>query len=134
MQPDQQVLDLHESLATALARIEIQRLRVRRLTFENVQLRNVLRNNGIEVGEGTEFPVDSEGTEYAADEEANCGRAQARTGNSKEALKSIESHDVFDATILAEGAQVWLRLLAELHKTNHLHHVRHEEPSEFERE
>jgi hypothetical protein len=42
--------DVQNSLAVALARIEVERLRCKRLLLENVHLRNVLRNHGLNPG------------------------------------------------------------------------------------
>lgn len=43
--------DTQESLAAAIARLEIQRVRLQKLELENVQLRNVLRRHEINLGE-----------------------------------------------------------------------------------
>jgi hypothetical protein len=47
----EELRDLQHSLAAALARVEVERLRCKRLLLENVELRNVLRKHGLNPGE-----------------------------------------------------------------------------------
>lgn len=52
--------DTQQSLAAAIARLEIQRLRIDKLKLENVHLRNVLRAHDINPGEGEEAAADAD--------------------------------------------------------------------------
>lgn len=54
--------DTQQSLAAALARLEIQRLRIEKLKLENVHLRNVLRAHDINPGEGEAAAADADAT------------------------------------------------------------------------
>ena len=95
--------DLEESLAIALAQIEVERLRVKRLRTENVHLKTVLRNNGISpddaVNVEAELAEDDDRNEAAAAEPVSSESSQDGT------RKHI--HDIdHDATIVAGGVEV----------------------------
>eukprot|EP00892_Ulva_mutabilis_P011828 jgi/Ulvmu1/9017/UM005_0108.1 len=50
-QATKQLVETQQSLAAALAHVEIQRLRLKKLELENVALRNILRRHGLNPGE-----------------------------------------------------------------------------------
>lgn len=96
--------DLEASLATALAELEVKRLRVKRLQHENVHLRNVLRAHDIPPGdiEGDVPPSLDTG---AHDENVSEPGNSAGHPASPKPSQRVEEGE-YEATIVAAGAQV----------------------------
>lgn len=90
-----QLVETQQSLAAALAHVEIQRLRLKKLERENVALRNVLRRHGLN-------PVEEEQCEAATvDWELGAERDTADSvpplptqARSPDATADSKSHDV----------------------------------------
>ena len=99
MSAEQRVLELEQSLATAIARVEVQRLKLQRLSLENVHLRNVLRTNGIEAGDHADFKVD----DACADTEQGECTEQADQPEAQDDESQVIRHDIF---VVADGCQV----------------------------
>ena len=95
--------DLEESLATAIAQIEIERIRVKRLRAENVHLKTVLRTHGITPGDAVD--VAAERAEDDAREVQAAAAHTSRQSSQDDAHQHV--HDVdYEATIVAGGVEV----------------------------
>lgn len=77
--------DTQQSLAAALARLEIHRLRIERLKLENVHLRNVLRAHNINPGE--ESGEAAAGDADAPANEAGPARSAAQDSRAEEPIQ-----------------------------------------------
>lgn len=85
------VRELQEALAAAIARIEGERIRAKRLQEENVLLRNVLRQHGINPGKASSALLD--------DQPAGARNADAETQTAQ------TEHD-YPARLLIDGTEV----------------------------
>ena len=100
--------DLQTSLAVALADIENKRLKLARLTAENVHLRNVLRNHDIQPGD-----VEHEGDGKIASDATEVDKTSADDSNADADNKHEELQPgqtdrpvIHDASILVGGSEV----------------------------
>lgn len=90
-----QLQETQQSLAAALAHVEVQRLRLKKLELENVSLRNVLRRHGLNPGEEEE----GEAVLEVRQEEAACDTAisvpaMPTEPRTQDAGEGVQSHDV----------------------------------------
>jgi hypothetical protein len=92
--------DTRESLAAAIARLEIQRLRIEKLKAENVHLRNVLRAHNINPGEEAAEDAEAAATVAApARGEADTKYDAQEAGEAQEPInfpveQGAESHNI----------------------------------------
>lgn len=102
-----QLSETQQSLAVALAHVEVQRIKLKKLELENVALRNILRRHGLNPGE----EEDGENASQDRQEFAECDTAvsvpalpsdsRAPGGN-----EDAPSHDVILHT---SNAKVWIQ-------------------------
>ena len=85
------VRDLQDSLAAAIARIEVERIRAKRLQTENIQLRNVLRQHGINPGKASSALLDDSAAEAGS---TDVGTQTAQTEHEYPARLLIEDTEV----------------------------------------
>lgn len=90
-----QLGETQQSLAAALAHVEIQRLRLKKLELENVALRNVLRRHGLNPGEEEEGEFSlADRQQNAACDTAVSVPAVASEARTQDANADVQSHDV----------------------------------------
>lgn len=90
-----QLAETQQSLAAALAHVEIQRLRLKKLELENVSLRNVLRRHGLNPGEEEQGEAAREDRQHdAACDTALSVPAMPAQSRTPDANADAQSHDV----------------------------------------
>ena len=100
--------DTQQSLAAALARIEIQRLRIEKLKLENVHLRNVLRAHDINPGEGEAAAGDdsaqgnADGQSQPEEHVEQIPQMPVANSGAKSDSEHSESHDILLYTAAAK--------------------------------
>jgi hypothetical protein len=99
-----QTQELEESLASALADIEVKRLRVKRLQLENVHLRNLLRTHEIQPGPEVDLESAEERTHRASKDQVSSEHSHGSGVAVASTSKSGEGE--YDATIVAGGTEV----------------------------